>query len=231
MGQPTRVQKPGRLAAGPIRRWVAGKPRLVASGGEYARQEKENPQQLAWFHYLGVAARALVVLTVFAALVAVASWGILLSTVLATPTSNQTMYVVHRATWAEGKAPQGSVVYLTATDIDRSAIGRIKLHSGDQVDDAIVEVIAGPDQAVSVTENGYIAVNNIPTQYRATNPFAPHYLDRLYLVACIEGACGTPGTPLEVPVKRVLGKVMGTATFTGLTPVEPLNGRSGETSG
>lgn len=232
-----------KLASGPIRRWVVGKPRLAATPEITPRLSAPTPSGASSSsptatgsagsnlgYRLGVLFRASVVLIVFATIVLAACWAILVATVLATPLVDGKLYAVQRAPWVEGKAPEKEIAYVVSQPVQRDLISRFSLQLGGDDNAAIMEVAAAANSQISVDGSGTILINGVASPYRSDEVFAPHRLGNSYLMVCVKGPCGTPGTPSEVPIERVLGKVLGSVKLFGLDPAPTLNGDQGESS-
>lgn len=216
-----------------------GKPRLAISPEISARLSattspatttaKAQVDAPATFRYrLGVLFRAFIVLLVFAILVLTACWAILIATVVATPIVDGKLYVVQRAPWVEGRAPEQSVTYVVSQPVQRDLLGRFVLQIGGDDKAAIMEVAAAANSDIAINKSGTIFVDGVATHYQTSTAITPHRLGNSYLMICISGPCGTPGTPSEVPIEHVLGKVLGSVKLVGLDPVPPLYGDQGD---
>lgn len=222
MRLPTRARP--KLAAGPIRRWVVGRP-LLAAGPELTPQSP----YAALSYKLGVAFRASVVIVVMMAVVSAACWAVLMTTILAAPSIDGKTMVTQRATWVEGKAPTGAVAVALEQPVERDMFSRIRMLFGDNAGASVVTIVGIPGHRVSATVDHNILVDGKPTGFTARLPFPAHTLTTTYLTVCVLGPCGTPGDPLEVPVDQVLGKALGSPTFTGWEPA-PAGTTAGSTS-
>lgn len=214
---------PGRLAAGPIRRWVVGKPRLAASSTP--ETPKSGPVALSsaqLIYRAGVLFRASLVVGGMVTFAAVASWAILIATVLATPSLEGKTYVIQRAAWPEGQIPSNSTVFALSNPVDRSIAGRFALSTDGDSSASVVLVLGGPNAEVATNTDKTIIINGELTKFKANVPIARHNVSGNYLALCVEGPCGTPGTPIEVPIEHALGKVLGSAKFIGLAPAPAL---------
>jgi hypothetical protein len=208
------------LAAGPIRRWVVGRPRLAA-GPELSPQSRYTVG-----YRVGVAARAFLVISLITAVVAAACWALLMTTVLASVSIDGKTIVTQRATWVEGQAPQGVTATVLPSAVQRDIASRIDMLLGNEHSASVVTIIGGPNARAATDLNGHILIGGVPTGYVSTTPIPAHNLGTAYLAVCVMGPCGTPGTPLEVPVSHVLGKTLGSPTFLGWAPVT-----AGDTAG
>lgn len=214
---------PGRLAAGPIRRWVVGKPRLAASSTPEPQKSGSVAFSSAQLVYrLGVLLRASVVVGVMVTFAAVASWAILIATVLSMPPLDGKTYVVQRAAWAEGQIPADSTIFALSSPVDRSIEGRFKLSTDGDKNASVVLVLGGPNITVATNTEGRILINGELTDTTVTVPIALHNVGGNYLALCVEGPCGSPGTPIEVPIEHALGKVLGSTKFLGIAPAPAL---------
>jgi hypothetical protein len=207
---------------------VVGKPRLAATID--VPDAPPHPRApIAWAHGLGVALRATTVLAVFTAAVAAASWAILIATVVATPFLGSTPYLVHRAPWTEGHAPVGETVWVSSEPVDRTIVGRFALQLEGDTHAAIMQIVAKPNSIISTDKAGTIITSPATpgSSYTSPTPITRHNLGDAYLALCVTGPCGTPGTPSEVPIERVLGKVLGSPKFIGMDPAPAIDGTQG----
>lgn len=214
---------PGRLAAGPIKRWVVGKPRLAASSTP--ETTKSGPVALSsaqLIYRIGVLLRASLVVGGMVTFAAVASWAILIATVLAMPSVEGKTYVVQRAAWPEGQVPANSTIFALSNPVDRSIVGRFALSTEGDSKSSVVLVLGGPNAQVATNTDGVIIINGELTKFTVDVPIALHNVGGNYLSLCVEGPCGKPGTPIEVPIEHTLGKVLGSAKFIGLAPTPAL---------
>lgn len=210
--------QPRRASGGPIKRWVVGKPRLAAtSSGGYTDPGQKS--QLEFTYYAGVVFRASVVIGALLSFVGIASWIILIGTVLATPKIENERFIVQRAAWPESQAPANALALMLNEPVDRSIAGRYKLNIEGAGSPAIIRILAGPGAKVRTDENLRIIINESGTNAISLSPIANHNIGNNYIATCLRGPCGLPGTPLEVPVNQVLGKVLGTPSLTGIKPV------------
>lgn len=220
--------QPGRLANGPIKRWVVGKPRLAATSDGYVDQG-EKPK-LAFVYYLGVIFRASIVIGLLVGFVAAASWLILIGTVLATPKIDGQTYVVQRAAWPESQAPAGVIALSLDSPVRRDMAGRFSLNLNNEGNPAIVRIVGGPNAYVRTDAQNRILVNDNATNAVSPTPIENHNIGTSYIAICLLGPCGTPGSPLEIPVDQVLGKVLGTPSLTGIKPISDTPGLPGGAS-
>lgn len=214
---------PGRLAAGPIRRWVVGKPRLAASSTpEITKSGPVALPSAQLFYRVGVLFRASLVVGGMVVFAAVASWAILIATVLATPSIEGKTFIVQRAAWPEGQIPANSTVFALSNPVDRSIAGRFSLSVDGDSQASVVLVLGGPNAQVATNTDGAIIINGETTKFKVDVPIALHNVGGNYLALCVEGPCGNPGTPIEVPIEHTLGKVLGSAKFIGIAPAPAL---------
>lgn len=220
MADPMRDQQlasaPGRLASGRIRRWVVGKPRLATTEGAPIEPRQERLERTRY--RAGVAVRASIVVAVFTSVVAAASWLILIATVLATPVIGNTIHVVQRAPWVEGRAPQGEIVYIAGTTVDRTLGGKIALQFQSDEYAAIMQIIAPANATLGYDDTQTLTVNGTPVTLPVPTTIQPGTTGDTYLVACLTGPCGPRGTVSRVPVDRVVGTVLNTLTSSGIQP-------------
>jgi hypothetical protein len=203
----------GRLAVGPVRRWVQGKPRLVAPSPDGTVTPVTKNEDLSY--RVGVIFRAAVVLGTLAISMLLASWFILASTVLSTPNIGGTFWSVQRAAWVQGEAPNGSVVVAGSGDVTHDLLGRVGEFFGGIDGASIYQIAATPHQDIYTTPAGDLMVDGKKTGFALATPVAPRTLNAAYLGVCVQGPCGKPGTPVELPVAHVVGKVMGGLGLTG----------------
>jgi hypothetical protein len=175
----------------------------------------------------GVLFRASIAFLVLTVLVAIASWLILVLTVMATPSINGDTWAVQRSAWIEGKAPVGSVVVSSSAAIHRDPLSRIGEVFSGYPKSAVVEIVAQPLNTVSTTLNGTLVVDDKKTSYTLTSLVPPTKLSGSYLAVCVLGPCGTPGTPVTVPVDHMLGKVLGGIGLHGIDSVPTYSGTRG----
>lgn len=214
---------PGRLAAGPIKRWVVGKPRLAASSmPEPTKSGSPTFSSSQLIYRLGVLFRASLVVGTMVAFAAVASWAILIATVLAMPTVDGRTYLVQRAAWPEGQVPAQSTVFALSKPVDRSISGRFSLSTNGDDKASVVLILGGPNATVATNTAKSILLNGEVTKFTSEVPIALHNVGGNYLALCIEGPCGTPGTPIEVPIEHALGKVLGSTNMFGFAPAPAL---------
>lgn len=218
----------GRLSAGPIRRWVRGKPRLAATQSGHLAVSSGPKLENAFAYNVGVIFRALVVLVGFTVAVAAATWFILATTVLATANVDGTVWVTQRSAWVQGQAPQGSVALVNAAPVTNDLPARIGEVFGGYPQASVVEVMAGPTQEVLTTIDGHLMVDGMDSGYIVTTPIAPTTLQDVYLTQCLSGHCGTSGRPYEVPVQNVFGKVLTGLTFHGTVAPDSLTAGGGQ---
>lgn len=214
---------PGRLAAGPIRRWVVGKPRLAASS--IPETTKSGPvafPSTQLLYRVGVLLRASLVVGGMVTFAAVASWAILIATVISMPSVEGKTYVVQRAAWPEGQVPSNSTVFALSNPVDRSIAGRFALSTEGDSKASVVLVLGGPNVEVATNTDGVIVIDGKLTKFKTNTPIALHNASGNYIALCVEGPCGKPGTPIEVPIEHTLGKVLGSAKFIGLAPTPAL---------
>lgn len=161
------------------------KPRLLARGAENLPAGK--PRAVA-----GLQALAAIALLLAAA--AVAFFLVLILTVLAAVRIPGGMWLIHRAPWAEGKAPAPAIALALSSPVDRGFVGRLSLLAMGDDRASIVKIVAGPGTHLDSRGNVTTALTN-------------NVLTDTYKAQCIEGAC-EPGATLDVPIENVLGEVM-----------------------
>lgn len=215
----------GRLAVGPVRRWVQGKPRLVAPAADGTPTLAAKNDDLSY--RVGVIFRATVVLGTLAISMLLASWFILATTVLSTPSINGTIWSVQRAAWVQGEAPTGSVAMAGSNEVTRDLLGRVGEFFVGVDQAAIYEIAATPQQSIYTNPAGDLVVDGQKTGLVITTPVAPRTLNAAYLGICVQGPCGKPGTPVELPVAHVVGKVMGGLSLTGWQSAPTVSGSGG----
>lgn len=216
----------GRLAVGPVRRWVQGKPTLAAPSPDGTLVAPTRAQNVSY--RLGVIFRATVVLATLAVGMTLASWFILATTALSTPNINGTIWTVQRSAWVQGEAPKNAVLVAGSHEVTRDMWGRVtEFFSG--IDGAsIYQVVATPLQNVYTTPANELVVDDVKTGLTLKAPVAPTALSEAYLGVCIQGTCGNPGEPVELPVENVVGKVMGGLSLTGWQQPPTLAGSGGK---
>jgi hypothetical protein len=215
----------GRLAVGPVRRWVRGKPNLAAPSPDGIIVAPTTAQNVSY--RLGVILRAAVVLGTLAVGMTLASWFILATTALSTPNINGTFWTVQRAAWVQGEAPRDSVVVAGDNEVTRDMWGRVdEFFSG--IDGAnIYQIVATPMQNVYTTPANELVVDGTKTGLTLKAPVAPTALSEAYLGVCVKGSCGKPGTPVELPVTHVVGKVLGGLGLNGWKSAPAFTGSGG----
>lgn len=208
-------EKPaGRLAEGPIRRWVKGKPRLAASTPALASAGVQTRKQSSEILYnLGVLFRAGVVLFVMTLIVAIASWFILVLTVLATPNIQGNFWTVQKIAWVQGEAPVGDRIVILPEKVATNIGGTLLEVVTNYPDAAVVDVVAQPTDSVSTNVSGILFVNGEKTKIEIPSGVAIYDLGNEYLTVCVAGPCGEPGDAVIVPVENTLGKVIGNTDF------------------
>lgn len=218
----------GRLSAGPIRRWVRGKPRLAAtSTGTLSAVTVDAKPANSFTYNIGVLSRALVVLVGFTVAIAAATWFILVTTVLATANVNGTVWVVQRSAWVQGQAPVGSTALVNSSTVPTDLPSRVSEIFTGYPQASVVEVMAAPTQEVVTNIDGHLIVDGEDSGYVVSTPIEPTTLKDEYLTQCLSGSCGAAGEPYKVPVQNVYGKVLSGLTLHGLVspPASTMGGK------
>lgn len=208
-------EKPvGRLASGPIRRWVKGQPRLAATTPAPTLSAGAVVKEKTSFTYnLGVIFRASIVLFVTIFLIGLASWFILVLTVLATPVIGGNVWTVQRIAWVQGEAPINSRMAVmpgkAGTNIGERVVEIVTNYPGA----SIVDVVATPTENVLTDAAGVLYVNGEKTKYVVPGGVPVKKLGDEYLTICVTGGCGDKGKAVIIPVENSIGKVIGSTNF------------------
>jgi hypothetical protein len=119
-----------------------------------------------------------------------------------------------------GGAQPGSVGY--ATDANNfGLLEKLGYHFTGSINvGSAVEIIAGPLDLISYSIDGALTINGSPTAHQSDKSIDRKQLGDSYIVICLEGSCGTPGTLLEVPINDVIGEITGIIKISGLQPYE-----------
>lgn len=195
-----------KLSAGQARRLPFGSsPKLAA---RKAGLEQQAPGRRTPGSMLAVALKAILALVGFSALIAFASWLILVLTVVATPiVSNSTIAVTQRATWVIGEAPVGDRALALSSPMGYSTWDRFTEAFSGYPGASVIDIVAVPGDKVSTTFDGQLIINGKKTKTTLTDNVLSHTLGNAYLGVCVEGACAAGG-PVEVPADQLLGKVL-----------------------
>ncbi len=138
---------------------------------------------------------------------------IMVSTVIATPYIDGRFLVVDRNAWSVGAAEYQDIAYET-NENENSLIGKISSHlTGAVSKGSVVRIIATPLDTISSNIEGYVVVNGYPTTIPSDRIIDRKQIGDFYLVECLEGSCGIPGTLYEIPTKNVVGAVDGILKF------------------
>jgi hypothetical protein len=160
--------------------------------------------------------KALFVLNIVVLFTLFFSWIILISTVAATPSINDKVLFVDRNAWGLGAATDGSLAYVTSNS-DYGILDKFMYHiSGDISDGFIARIVARPLDNVATTIDGLLFVNGIATDYTSDNIIERKQLGNSYIISCLEGSCGIPGTLIEIPMEQAIGEVTGIITISGI---------------
>jgi hypothetical protein len=148
------------------------------------------------------------------------SWIILVSTIAATPKLGDNYLFVDRNSWGLGSAKEGSVGYATSQN-SFGLLDKLAYHiTGSINNGSSVEIVAGPLDVISYNTEGTLTINGVPTIYQSDKNIDRKQLGDSYIVICLEGSCGIPGTLLEVPIQDVIGEITGIIKISGLDPYE-----------
>jgi hypothetical protein len=159
-------------------------------------------------------ARASLLIALSGLLVAVASWFILVLTVVATVPAGNTVWVAQRVAWVQGQAPADSVALISSQPVTNGLAQRVGELVGGYPDAAVVQILARHGDQVLTDVVGELLINGQRTGLVLDEPVAPKTLSSEYLTLCLDGACA-PATASTVPVDRVLGKVLGGMSLSG----------------
>lgn len=215
----------GKSPLGPIKSWVRGKPRLVATETASTPLPKTTSEQAPEFTYsIGVIFRAGILVLGVTLIVGLASWLILALTVLATPVIDGKMYNVQRSAWIQGKAPAGSVAAAMPQEVSRDMLGRIADLATGFPGATINVIVAHPGDTVYSKLDGTLVVNEKETKYVIPEGVTETDLTK-YLTVCVEGPCPDGKKVIEVPIQNVLGEVIGGFGFSGPVNIPALEGR------
>lgn len=137
------------------------------------------------------------------------AWLILISTVTATPTLNERIIVVDRSAWNMGGGEFGDIGYVSDSN-SLDFIDKIVAHiSGDINDGAIVRILGTPLDYVNTNVDGVLIINGNLTEISSDKIIDRKQLGDTYIVECLEGSCGIPGTLYELPIENMIGAVEG----------------------
>lgn len=160
--------------------------------------------------------KALFVLNIVVLFTLFFSWIILISTVAATPNINNKVLFVDRNAWGLGAATDGSLAYVTSNS-DYGILDKFTYHiSGDISDGFIARIVARPLDNVATTIDGLLFVNGMATDYTSDSIIERKQLGNSYIISCLEGSCGIPGTLIEIPMEQAIGEVAGIITISGI---------------
>lgn len=190
------------------------KPKLLATnipGVEYK----------TWKDYAGPIAialsKAIVAFVGVATLMIGGTWAVLVGTIISAPLVDNERLVIQRSTWVTGDAPIGEVIAAIegvrpSTFFDKVAHEVVY----DASNNLVLVVIAQPGSDISAEAGGRIMVDGARTRFTADRDIQPVQIMESYLALCVAGSCGTPGTPFELPIDKVIGSVKGTISLNGI---------------
>lgn len=145
------------------------------------------------------------------------TWAILVGTIVSFPQIGEDRLVVQRSTWPLGDAPAGEIVSGSNEDRPSSFIERVIFEvSVSQDAHFTAAILARPGDSVRTSADGIIIVNDKPTRFMSDRQIKPVQMTEEYLALCIDGACGTPGTPFELAINQVVGSVKGIVSPAGI---------------
>lgn len=149
------------------------------------------------------------------AILLVAIYAVLASTVLLVMRAGGENALVLRNAFPEGAAPAGTYVYASSQTINPSFGGRLSQATVGVPAGAVVRIVAGPTGKISNDKKGRIVINGKATDYRVAVKATT--LARKYLALCVAGAC-EPGTAVLIGQDTIVGEVKGYVSPSGLTP-------------
>lgn len=200
-------------------RFVSGsQPRLLAK--DYQDANSTSALKLS-LQLLIIVLKSLIALAILVALLLGGTLAILLGTIISSPEIDGERLIVQRNTWPSGDAPVGEIITGNKDGKPSNFIERIEQEIISSPDDKFVAVIlAQPGDRVRAASNGDILVNGLSTRFSSDKDIASVLLTDDYLGICINGGCGTPGTPLNIPSDNLVGSVQGKLSGIGITRYE-----------
>lgn len=155
---------------------------------------------------------------------AAAFWFVLGVTIMPTIRLDGALWVVQRAAWPEGQAPEGATVLALPAAVERGFGDRAALLVSSGDNSVVATVIADPYSKISTSEDGQILVDGSPTKFRTMPGGLKGDVGDNYLALCRAGSCGMPGGAFLIPTDRVLGRVLGFFNAGGFGPIPSYTG-------
>lgn len=197
----------GSLSSGREPFWRRSKPSLLAdeelTGVPVPADEHFSP-----LNFFRVSAKTVVSIFVFFCILLIACWALFGVTILPVARVGGSTWAIKWSAWPQGQAPQNAIVATAGTSIQKDIFGRLAFLVGDNPQDSVQQIVAGPGGTISSDMSGNILWKGIPTGYKTNTPIVEYTLGESYLAYCIAGACGETGEYAEVESDRVIGEVL-----------------------
>jgi hypothetical protein len=170
---------------------------------------------------LGIVFKALIALIVVICLLIAGTIAVLLGTIISVPQIEGERLIVQRNTWPLGDAPIGEIVASNSVPKAEGFLEKLNRELTQTDEERFVTVIvAQPGDRVRAMQGQQVLVNGVPTRFTSDKNIASILLTDDYLGICINGGCGTPGTPISIPSDHLIGSVQGKLSGIGIDRYE-----------
>lgn len=212
---PGHIGPPSDQPRGPRRRSDASPSRQ----GEPRRARPHTPRALS---AVGHRVRNTVsLLLAVAAVLAIAYIG-LSATILAAGRIDGHWLLAGRNPATNGGIPDGTLVVTSSAAAPTNFLDRARQGLTGIPGAAVGQIIAAPNDHLGRSRTGMLTVNGVASHVAAKGIALGSRNPAMgYLMVCLAGACGSPGSALSVPVDQVIGKVFwqhGGTTLRGPDP-------------
>jgi len=155
--------------------------------------------------------KALLVLALVSAMLFAGTIAIILGTIISAPLINDERLIVQRSSWPIGDAPVGEVVVGHKEGRPNGFFERLEQEFQSEPGERYVAaVIAQPGSRIKADTGRAVIVDDRATMFTSDKTIVSTLLIEEYLVICVDGGCGAPGTPFTIPVDELIGSVQGT---------------------